>query len=398
MAEDAAEGDGRDERFGEEAYKAASSPLFGRLWTYEELQAVDRPGKRKRSPNADFVRPDNWPADTDVERGSWVFWLPEGWAQGIRTQVNSGKTLSCYMSPTGKRFWHKKDMEKFLGRELPKEAPRAAVYDENGEKVTQIRYVTDPDAIPNWPKEEEGDWLPKDWKLGFRQLPSGLHRIYIPPGYDDVGFLYHRDTVMKWLSGEITSVSEFGSSRPFSSGSAAAAPGGKPLKKKHRVGPLTLSDFGECSGMKVAVLEGSPSKYGEVLQRMGSSHNEQVVGDAQKIQQVLAARGFEEPVLLYICFDKGDLEHRMAKHLSGFYFRRARDLWNDHWAYQLVSLSSSSAAGITCGRLYLSWSTSCAPGGCWKLGSLEDSLSGAFALCSDESMKSKWLLPSLPGD
>ena len=61
----------------------------------------------------------NWPIDVEPDPGTWVFWLPDGWAQGIRTQASSGKTLKCYMSPAGKRYWHKKDIERDLGFALP---------------------------------------------------------------------------------------------------------------------------------------------------------------------------------------------------------------------------------------------------------------------------------------
>ena len=49
--------------------------------------------------------------------------------------------------------------------------------------TTTKKYVTDDDVFPRWP---EGDWLPRDWRLGFRELPSGLHRIHVPPNQDRV--------------------------------------------------------------------------------------------------------------------------------------------------------------------------------------------------------------------
>ena len=42
------------------------------------------------------------------------------------------------------------------------------------------RYVTDADLLPSW--NEDDGWLPLDWRIGFKQKPSNLHRIYVPPG------------------------------------------------------------------------------------------------------------------------------------------------------------------------------------------------------------------------
>ena len=133
-------------------------------------------------------RPANWPIGTEPDPGTWVFWLPDGWAQGVRTQESSGKTLKCYMRPDGKRYWHKKDIEKYLGYALPTVEPvRKKIDDEGKEDTTpRVRYVTDPDVIPTWPEWD----IPQDWRIAFKQLPTGPHKIYIPPGSDD-GFLFH---------------------------------------------------------------------------------------------------------------------------------------------------------------------------------------------------------------
>lgn len=46
--------------------------------------------------------------------GMAVAWLPPGWIQGIKTTVNSA-SRRCYVSPGGKLFYHKADVEKCLG-------------------------------------------------------------------------------------------------------------------------------------------------------------------------------------------------------------------------------------------------------------------------------------------
>ena len=60
--------------------------------------------------------PKGWPSDTKIDPGRWVFWLPEGWKQAKRTQEDSGKVLTCFFNEENKRFWHKRAVEKFLGR------------------------------------------------------------------------------------------------------------------------------------------------------------------------------------------------------------------------------------------------------------------------------------------
>ena len=48
-------------------------------------------------PHAHLKTPTKWPSDTKVDPGKWVYWLPEGWMQGIRTHITSGKDLKCYL-------------------------------------------------------------------------------------------------------------------------------------------------------------------------------------------------------------------------------------------------------------------------------------------------------------
>jgi len=204
--------------------------LFGKVYSYEDLLHVQRPGRAAKPHTTLKERPANWPANVEVDTVSrWAFWLPEGWAQGINTTV-SGKTLKCYMTPEGKRFFHKKDIEKFIGRVLPSWEPPQPK--EGQEKA--VKSVSDPDAIPHWP--EEG-WLPKEWFLAFRQLPSGLHRIYIPPGQRE-GFCYHRSTVMEYLSGENPRLSPFGTSMAMAEDSANAASTGARAAKRHKSSTL----------------------------------------------------------------------------------------------------------------------------------------------------------------
>ena len=69
---------------------------------------------------------------------------------------------------------------KSPGYELEERPPKEEKAEDDD--TTTKKYVTDDDVFPRWP----GDWLPRDWRLGFRELPSGLHRIHVPPNQDRV--------------------------------------------------------------------------------------------------------------------------------------------------------------------------------------------------------------------
>lgn len=402
-----------EHKYGEEHYKAMGSPMFGKLWTFQELEIVERPAgpgrvvRGKKMMDRNFKRPDNWPPDTEVEPGRWVGWLPEGWAQGIRTQALSGKKLSCYMSPQGKRFWHKKDIEKHLGYLLPSMVappPDPAEKALDGTVKTRSRYVSDADAIPNWPEDSE-DWLPQDWKIGFRQLPSGLHRIFVPPGYEDEGFLYHRSTVMQWIAGEVTTVSPFGTSKPATVISAMAAEkgtGGVKRRKTHHSfeRPAKIAepkDFEEVSGMRVLQLAGSAL---ESLQAASVEDAEKLASDAQNLQAVLSGYHFEDTSLLYV-FQSGEQQHPAAVFVDGFYYKRPTD-HNGRDAYQkIVPLAAPAPEDpekpappprAACSSFHIYWSTLW--DGHWKIGKMDsdDCGAGYAAICHDTTMQSGWKL------
>ena len=61
------------------------------------VSSVGRVVRPSAMPHADLKTPTKWPSDTKVDPGNWVYWLPEGWMQGIRTQNASGKQAKCYL-------------------------------------------------------------------------------------------------------------------------------------------------------------------------------------------------------------------------------------------------------------------------------------------------------------
>jgi len=59
-------------------------------------------------------KPSHWPLDVELHPSPWPSWLPNGWGYGLK-KTHSGKTSRCYVSPEGKTFYHKSDIEKHLG-------------------------------------------------------------------------------------------------------------------------------------------------------------------------------------------------------------------------------------------------------------------------------------------
>eukprot|EP00927_Polykrikos_kofoidii_P002987 TRINITY_DN11188_c0_g1_i1.p1 TRINITY_DN11188_c0_g1~~TRINITY_DN11188_c0_g1_i1.p1 ORF type:complete len:415 (-),score=69.67 TRINITY_DN11188_c0_g1_i1:169-1413(-) len=374
--------------------------LFGKIWTYDELLTVDRPTRAK---NHNVERPSNWPADTVVDTGKWVFWLPEGWMQGVRTSA-AGKTLKCYFNPEGKRFWHRRDIEKALGYALPSVEP-APVKDDGSARV---KLVTDPDAIPHWP---EDDWLPKDWRIGFRQLPSGLHRIHVPPNQEE-GFCYHRASVLEYLSGANTKLSLFGSSKRMADISAQAAENPETHRKerhkhkhkhkhkhtKHKEPPLKiarLEDYETCgvlTVMKVPLDEDATAK----LKDAGAPASNDVAVEAKEIHALLMNRGFEEDTELVAVIKRTGEDgpndvNGLADRLTGIYYARP-DEPGERPVYQKVKKANISG-GLRCEGLYIYFSDQWSR---WKIGVFDDR-KASYAFCVDDSLKptevdQKWML------
>ena len=74
------------------------SPYLTTLCTCEQLMA--KKGLKTQAPQ-NFRRPDNCRSDVEVDKGSWVYWLPERWTQGIRTQVECRKQMRCHFTSQG---------------------------------------------------------------------------------------------------------------------------------------------------------------------------------------------------------------------------------------------------------------------------------------------------------
>eukprot|EP00930_Biecheleria_cincta_P049042 TRINITY_DN34286_c0_g1_i1.p1 TRINITY_DN34286_c0_g1~~TRINITY_DN34286_c0_g1_i1.p1 ORF type:complete len:688 (+),score=101.35 TRINITY_DN34286_c0_g1_i1:36-2066(+) len=351
MADESSE-DPRGPEYGEANYIRKGRPMFGKIWTYEELMNAGRPAGFKRGPKMkDIETPANWPSDTVVDKGTWVFWLPEGWMQGVRTQPSSGKTLKCYFSPEGKRFWHKKDMEKYLGVKLEtREPPPPKESDETYKP--RVRYVTDPDAIPNWPDD---DWFPKDFKAAYRQLPSGLHPIFIPPGVEGK-FLYHKNMVAPYLAGDTakSKLTDMDSSTTMANISAIAAEHpGQGRKRKREVAHYADATDYESQQLSVTVASGD---------------------EVTRIVDLLKVRRFPSSVELLRIDGAG--EHRYAMAVRGFYFDK-QSKHDGRPCYQKLQLIASDSPRLACSGLYMYWSEQKKR---WEMGTLQPG-KGCVAFC-----------------
>lgn len=372
-------------------WEAQGKPLFGKIWTWEELQTVERPKWRGVKAKRHLETPDEWPKDTVIDNvGGWVFWLPEGWKQGIRTSA-AGKLLKCYFNPAHKRFWHKKDIEKFLGVTLESKEPVVKEVDADGESKTRTKYVTDEGSIPPWPEDEE-DWLPKDWRICYRQLPSGLHKIYIPPGQDK-GFCFHRSTVMEYFAsgGNITLTPLEGSRQmtqiiqaATEKGSSRVGPDGQPKKKQKKIRHVegvrcaAPADFSPCTGLALAALP--PDDADRHQGAAAADPPTELKERAVEARSRLVARGFSSSTRLLGVFRRpgDDAAHKLLDSVQGVYFQIPR-AFGDRPCYQQVLLAPSGD-GVHCSGRYIFWNTSRT---CWQMGHLNEAKAG-FACCDDD--------------
>eukprot|EP00438_Fugacium_kawagutii_P011291 Skav202841 [mRNA] locus=scaffold746:126270:127466:+ [translate_table: standard] len=363
-------------------WEEAGRPLFTRMWTYKELQEMEaKPGFARAGsrPNAHLKTPKDWPKDTQIDPKQWVLWLPEGWKQGLRTHEVSGKVLQCYFSPEGKRFWHKKDIEQVLGRSLPngKRAP-AKEKAEDASSQGRARYVTDEDAFPKWP---EADWLPKDWKVGFRQTNDHLHRVVVPPNQDS-GFCYHLSKAQEYIESNGTkgltpfetsrAVPQWGGKRKSSSASVA----------RRRYKFAKAEDYDEVRNFKVFEMPLNQSERKAAAIDNLEQHNTA----RQELYEALVANGFKEPTLVLVSFFKHKKgkelppKPNIAEKMTGMWYQRPAR-FNDKVVYQKVGFSERlGEKKLCCSKMHIFWSKEYK---CWKMGALNDDFAG-FLRCDED--------------
>jgi len=114
--------------------------------------------------------PAHWPAGVRVDVGKPVYWLPEGWGQGVKTTCAA--MLKCYVSPEGKMYYHRHVVEQIVGESLGKpDNPEAAIkwaksyaQDRIADKTMWDRQppkVDDPKKLYAQLSKKERSFLPK---------------------------------------------------------------------------------------------------------------------------------------------------------------------------------------------------------------------------------------------
>jgi len=155
--------------------------VWGPFWSYSQCSHnVDEESHQKHGTV-------QWPEGIVPEEGKWVFWLPDGWGQGVKTTAG-GRPLKVYVSPSGKVFYHKVDVQSTFEKKLPEKDAKPFCH------VNDVDLET---FRPSWPKK---DWLPKDWFICYKKLPNRLCKCFVSP--DQSGYAYHKFSVLDYLSGK----------------------------------------------------------------------------------------------------------------------------------------------------------------------------------------------------
>mmetsp|Transcript_113611 Transcript_113611/g.331966 ORF Transcript_113611/g.331966 Transcript_113611/m.331966 type:complete len:559 (+) Transcript_113611:45-1721(+) len=95
---------------------------------YTDQKAWEERRKKERPPPGGWPKPPaHWPPGVRVHIGRPVYWLPEGWGEGVKTTCAS--KLRCYISPEGKAFYHRHIVEAVHGEKLgrPSDSPEKAL-------------------------------------------------------------------------------------------------------------------------------------------------------------------------------------------------------------------------------------------------------------------------------
>lgn len=95
-------------------------------------------------------------------------WLPGDWGQGLKLSLGGNK-IRVFLSPEGKIFHNRRDVEKEVGRTL-----------ENIEKAPEKEKKDKKKDAP--PRKDWPTWLPADWTMGARESAGVPRPYYFSPG------------------------------------------------------------------------------------------------------------------------------------------------------------------------------------------------------------------------
>mmetsp|Transcript_6014 Transcript_6014/g.13272 ORF Transcript_6014/g.13272 Transcript_6014/m.13272 type:complete len:419 (+) Transcript_6014:2-1258(+) len=358
---------------GKPAAEEVEYDMFSRIYTYDDIIEA----KRERGIIKDVMKkPDHWPADTRPDPGKWIFWLPEGWGQGLKT-TNTGKEMKCFIGPPpdAKRYFHKPMVEQYIGYKLPEKPPPERAED-GAKKATPVRDIHK--AIPSWTEEEleegSGLMLPRDWMLAWRRLPTNLHKIWIPPGHQDKGFLYHRHEVVQWLRGTRTKVYPFEGSRTQKQIGATAKEPGKHKRKRHHMSEAeaALAD-GETFAVRKRRCENLAAKEDSWAQ---PTSEDEAKSAFRKYRDLLFSRGFTKGAIEFAFLQVQDT-HTYAEQLQGIYYKLL-SVDKGTNAYQKLHCTADA---LTCDRVYL-WQRPKEP---WQICTMLKENAPRYAYCKAET-------------
>jgi len=120
------------------------------------LDGVGRVIRAREAPV--LTRPAHWPENVRVDPANKTVWVPEGWGQGFKTTA-SGKDLKCYINRDGRLFYHKQDIEKFLGYELSSPGDRRSMSQRDRLKGEMMQ-----ERVPTPVVEMSGGYKLKPWR------------------------------------------------------------------------------------------------------------------------------------------------------------------------------------------------------------------------------------------
>lgn len=329
--------------------------LFSRLYTYEEVMKL-----RPEDSVPKLRNYDHWPPGATPDSGKWVFWLPPGWGQGTKI-TSGGKPLKCYISPDGKMYYHKTDIEKSLGRKL---ATKDKEDDGGFLNTANIHKI-----VPPWPND---DWLPKDWRIAYRKLPGRLHRVFVPPGQDE-GFCYHKSNVEKFIAGQ-GQLSSFGNSKPMAEISLNAAGGDVEGLNKRKQFPVLMNP-NPATRVKL-------SHFGRSVPQQGWAACDSAASMKHAFhffRPLMRNRGFPVDTELVGIYGQADPGLQYASRIKGVYFKMPFEI-DGHFSYQKLVRAAESAEGFGCDGIFIVWDAAARR---WGLSTAPDRRGARFGYCED---------------
>jgi len=289
----------------------------------------------------------------------------------------SGRKQKCYVTPEGKRYFHKKDIEAFLGYALATRDPPPPKEDSTP-KVKDIN-----ETFPTWPDWADEVGLTKEWKVALRRLPSRLHRIFIPPGQQDQGFLWHRSEVEEYIQGTWTR-----ELTPFQNSVTMAARMKDPEKRKRKRAHDAEAD-GEVFPLQKA--RTSPSKVDDEWARPPTVEAE-VKRAVGKFGELLRFRGFAKGAMDFVCIGDAPDGAMLGPQICGMYYRLPYIKDTGSTAYQKIHCCADALA---CDRIYLCYRPD---DGQWQICSMLKAGAPAYAYCTGDKdirkLKGTWMLKS----